>query len=97
LVRWPAGRASIRLRNEIRRSVQRTAWRLVRELVDGGGDAAPHRGAVIILLGREFIGARGAFLERLVAVALQHQVGGPPNVDLGYHAGKVASWRSPNV
>ena len=33
-------------------------------------------------------------LERLLAVALEHQVGGAPDVDLGYHAAKAARPRS---
>jgi len=46
------------------------------------GDTAPHRGAVMILLGEQLIGARSAFLERLLGVALEHQAGGAPDVDL---------------
>ena len=35
--------------------------------------------------------ARAAlFLDRILAVALKHQLRRPPNVDLGYHAGKAA-------
>jgi hypothetical protein len=51
-------------------------------------EAMPRR-AVVIVLRRQFIGARGAFLEGLGSVPLQHQVGGSPDVDLGYHAGKL--------
>jgi hypothetical protein len=57
---------SIRLRNEIMRSVQRPGWCVVLQLAYGVGDPAPHRGAVVIVLGRELIGARGAFVERLI-------------------------------
>jgi len=63
----------------------RTGRCFVRELAYGVRNAAPHRGAVEIILRRKFIGARGAFLEGLLAVPLQHQVGGSPDVDLGYH------------
>ena len=28
-------------------------------------------------------------LERFLAVALEHQIGGAPDIDLGYHAGKL--------
>jgi hypothetical protein len=31
----------------------------------------------------------GAFLEGLLAVALEHQVGGAPDIDIGYHGGKL--------
>jgi hypothetical protein len=37
-------------------------------LADGVDDPAPHRGAVMVLLGEKLIGARGAFLERFLAV-----------------------------
>ena len=40
-------------------------------------------------------GSSGAFLEGLLAVALEHQLRRPPNVDLGYHAGKAA--RPPSI
>jgi hypothetical protein len=36
-------------------------------------------------------------LERLVAVAFQHQGGGAPDIDLRYHAGKIARLQSTNV
>ena len=42
----------------------------------------------MVLLGEKLIGARGAFLERFLAVALEHEVGGAPDIDLGYHAEK---------
>ena len=45
-------------------------WRRVGELADGVDDSAPHRGAVVVLLSEKLIGARGAFLERFLAVAL---------------------------
>jgi hypothetical protein len=32
-----------------------------------------------------------------VAVVLEHQVGGAPDIDLGYHTEKIASLRSINV
>jgi hypothetical protein len=40
---------------------------------------------------------RDAFLERLVAVALQHELRRSPNIDLGYHAAKVARPQSTKV
>ena len=76
----------------------RRAWRdLVRELDDGGGDPAPGIRAIVIPGGCELIDVRAAFLERFLAVALQHQVGGPPDIDLGYHAAKIAGLRSRKV
>jgi hypothetical protein len=70
---------------------------LVCELAYGIADSAPHRFAVLILLRRKFISARGAFLEGLAAVPLQHEVCGTPDVDLGYHTRKVARLRSLNL
>ena len=37
---------------------------------------------------RELVSSIGAFLERFLAVALEHQLCRPPYVDLGYHATK---------
>jgi hypothetical protein len=51
----------------------------------------------VIAAGRELVSAHGAFVERLIAVALEHQVGGAPDIDLGYHADKSAGLRSRNV
>jgi len=39
----------------------------------------------VILLGQKLISARSAFLERFLAVALEHQAGCAPDVDLRYH------------
>ena len=78
-------------------SVQRTGRCFVRELAYGVRNAAPHRGAIEIILRRKVIGARGAFFEGLLAVPLQHQVGGAPDVDVGYHTGKIARLRSLNL
>ena len=46
--------------------------------------------AVPIAGDRELIGSSGAFLECLVAVALEHELRRPPNVDLGDHTVKAA-------
>jgi len=78
----------------ITRSVERPGRCLVCKLTDGIGDPAPHGLAVVIVLRGEFISARGAFVRRLVAVALKHEVGGTPDLDLGYHRGEVARLRS---
>jgi hypothetical protein len=65
------------------RSVDRTGRGGVDELPDGVRDPAPKRHAVVIAGRWELVGPRGAFLERLLAIALEHQVGGAPDVDLG--------------
>ena len=70
---------------------------VVGELTDRIGDPAPHGLTFVILLPGEFVGARGAFLNGLVAVPLEHEVGGAPDVDLGYHREQVARVRSPIV
>jgi hypothetical protein len=54
-------------------------WCFVRELHDGIGNPAPGRRAVVIAVGRELVGADGSLLERFLAVALEHQVGGAPD------------------
>ena len=64
------------------------------ELLNGRGDPAPGVGAVVIAVGRELVGPRGALLERFFAIALQHQGRGTPDIDFGYHAGKIARLRS---
>src|ERR1700757_1588929 len=79
------------------RSVQRSGRRGVGELLDGNGDPAPGVRAVVIAAGRELVGARDALFERFLAVALQHQGGGAPDIDLGYHAANTAGLRSTNV
>ena len=77
--------------------MQRSGRRGVGELLDGGGDPAPGVRASVIAVGRELIGARDALLKRVVAIALQHQGGSTPDIDLGYHAGKIARLQSTNV
>ena len=69
----------------VRWSVERPGGCLVCELTDGIGDPAPHGLAFVIVLRGKLVGARGAFLNGLVAVALKHEVGGAPDLDLGYH------------
>ena len=77
--------------------MQRSGRRGVGELLDGGGDPAPGVRACVIAIRRELAGARYALLERLISVALQHQGSGTPDIDLGYHGGKIARLRSTNV
>ena len=59
-----------------------------RELANGVGDPAPHELAAVIVLRGKLVAARSAFLKGLVAVALEHEVGGAPDVDLGYHGNR---------
>ena len=42
-----------------------------------------------IVLRGELVAASSAFLKGLVAVALEHEVGGAPDVDLGYHGNRL--------
>jgi hypothetical protein len=70
------------------RSVERSGRCRVGELLNRRGDPAPGVRAVVIAVGRELVGPRGALLERFIAVALQHQGRGTPDIDLGIKAGK---------
>ena len=79
------------------RSVQRSGRRGVGELLVGGGDPAPGIDAIVIAGGCEFVDAPVVLLERFVAIALQHQGGGAPDIDLGYHAMNTAGLRSRKV
>jgi hypothetical protein len=51
----------------------------------------------VIAGGGEFIRADVAYPEYFVAVALEHQVGVVPDIDLGYHTEEIASLQSINV
>ena len=62
----------------------------VREFGHGRHDPAPGCSPVVTAGKREFVSSRGAVLDRLLAVAFEHQLRCPPNVDLGYHAEKAA-------
>ena len=68
---------------------------LIGELGHGRHDPALGRRTVVIASERELVSSSGAFVERLLAVALEHQLRRPPDIDLGYHAGKVA--RPPSI
>jgi len=76
-------------------SVDRAGRDLVGELDDGVHDPAPCGRAVVVAGGRELISSSDSFLERRVAAAFDHELRRPPNVDLGYHAGKAA--RPPSI
>ncbi len=71
------------------RSVRHARRDLVRELGDRVHDPTPHGRPVVVAGGHEFVSSGGAFLERLVAIALEHQLRRPPNVDLRDHALKL--------
>jgi len=61
-----------------------------RELPDCVDDAQPNRHAGKIAIRREFLGSFRAFRPSRVAVAGEHQVGYPPDVDFRYHAERVS-------
>jgi hypothetical protein len=58
-------------------------------LSDGFHDPVPGRRSVIIAGECEFVSSRGAFLEGLLAIALEHQLRRPPDGDLGYHSTRM--------
>jgi hypothetical protein len=47
----------------------------------------------MIAVGRDLVGARGALLERLLAVALENKVRGAPDIDFRDHTGRLSSER----
>jgi hypothetical protein len=77
--------------------VDRAGRGLVGELGHGRHDPAPGRRPVVIAGERELVSSSGAFVERLLTVALQHELRRSPNVDLGYHAAQGAPPRSTKV
>jgi hypothetical protein len=64
--------------------VDRAGRGVVGELGHRRHDPAPGRRPVVIAGERELVSSSGAFLERFLAVALEHQLRRPPNVDLRY-------------
>jgi hypothetical protein len=70
-------------------SVQRAGRRRVGELAHGIRDPAPGRGAIVIVACGTFVSSGRAFVECLLAAALQHQGGGATDFDLRYHAGEI--------
>ena len=65
-----------------------------RELPDCVDDAQPNRHAGKITISREFLCSFGAFCHGRVAVAREHQVGDPPDVDFRYHGEGLAGGTS---
>ena len=74
--------------------VYRPDWYRDRELPDCVDDAQPNRHAGKIAIRREFLGSFGAFRHNLAAVARDHQVGYPPDVDFRYHIERLAGGTS---
>ena len=60
------------------------------ELPDCVDDPQPSRHARKIAIRREFLRSFGLFRQSLVAVAREHQVGYPPDVDFRYHAARFS-------
>jgi hypothetical protein len=69
------------------RSVHWSRGRGVGELSDRFHDPVPGRRSAIVA--SEFGSSSSALLERLITIALEHQLRRAPNVDLGDHALKV--------
>jgi hypothetical protein len=69
----------------VRRSVQRPRGRGVGEFGDGRHDPVLGRRSVIVASECEFGSSSSALLQRLITVALEHQLRRPPDVDLRYH------------
>ena len=76
------------------KSVYRAGQCHIGELSYGIGDAAPDCRAVVVILRRKLLGARGAFVERLLAVPLEHQGGRAPDVDFRYHGPRLSPIRA---
>ena len=74
--------------------VYRPDWCCDRELPDCVDDPQPSCDARKIAIRREFLGPFGAFRHSLAAVAREHQVGDPPDVDFRYHAERLAGGTS---
>ena len=62
---------------------------LVGELLDSGHDTAPGRRSVVIAGERQLVRASRALLKCVVAVALEHELRRPPNVDLRDQIGRL--------
>ena len=70
-------------------SVYRAGRYRVGELLNSSRDPAPCRRAVLIIAGSKLVGARYAFVKRVIALALEHELRRPPDINLGDHAGKT--------
>jgi hypothetical protein len=65
--------------------------RSVGELSDGFHDPVPDRRSVIVNSECQLGSSSSALLQRLITVALEHQLRGSRNVDLGYHVGNCTT------
>jgi hypothetical protein len=68
------------------RSVDWTRRGLVGELGDGGHDPAAGRCALVTAGECQLVSSNDALLERSITIALEHQLSGPPNIDLGHQS-----------
>jgi hypothetical protein len=62
---------------------------LIRKLGHRRHDTAPGRGAVVIAGERQLVCATGGLLKSAVAIALEHELRRPPNVDLRYQNARL--------
>jgi hypothetical protein len=62
---------------------------LVGKLGYGRHDPAPGHSTIVVSGECELVGSSGAFLERALAITLEHQADGALDVDLGYHSTKL--------
>jgi hypothetical protein len=66
-----------------------TRWRHIRELPDRFINSSPDRHAGIVADCSEFVGPPRTFLFRGFSIPPEHQAGGAPNVDFGYHVASL--------
>jgi hypothetical protein len=72
------------------RLVDRARGCFVRDLGHGRDDPVPGCRSVVFAGKRGLVSSSGALLMRLLAVRFEYRPRCPPNVDLGYRAGKAA-------
>jgi len=70
------------------RLVYRSGSSRVRERPEGSDNPHPDRHAGVVTIFSELVDPSWAFRLGVVAVVLEHQVGDPPNVDLGLSRGE---------
>jgi hypothetical protein len=66
--------------------VQRPRGRGIGELSDGFHNPVPDGRSAVVASECEFFCSSSALLERLITVALEHQLRRSPNINLGYHS-----------
>ena len=62
---------------------------LVGGLRHGDHNPAPSRRPIIVAGKRWFVSSCSTFVERLFAIALEHEMRRPPDVDFGYQSGRL--------